>query len=145
MSKSPVKATQTLDEYHLTRELTPVEEILSTFESLKSSQQQLSNNDIVSVLYASKRIAKDKKFIDKLIFLYTQIKVNKPNTNVLSDREIQVLKLVGKGKESKAIAKLLELKISTIETHRKNIRKKLNLKGNGKLLQFAIVYNLMNR
>ena len=145
MSKNPVKATQTLDEYQLTSELTPVEEILSTFESLKSSQQQLSNNDIVSVLYASKHIAKDKKFIDKLIFLYTQIKVNKPNTHVLSDREIQVLKLVGKGKESKAIAKLLELKISTIETHRKNIRKKLNLKGNGKLLQFAIVYNLMNR
>ena len=85
-----------------------------------------------------------KRFIEKIIILYTQIKINKPNISMLSDREIEIVRLVGKGLESKVIAKALNLRISTIETHRRNIRKKLNLKGNGKLLQFAIVYNLMN-
>jgi len=122
----------------------PVKEILSTFKTIKKSDQQLTNGNIESMLYASKRIAQDKRFIEKLIFLYTQIKINKPNISMLSDREIEIVRLVGKGLESKVIAKALNLRISTIETHRRNIRKKLNLKGNGKLLQFAIVYNLMN-
>ncbi|VAV85736.1 hypothetical protein MNBD_BACTEROID02-34 [hydrothermal vent metagenome] len=49
---------------------------------------------------------------------------------------------MGNGNESKTIAIQLELSTSTIETHRKNIRKKLGLVGNGKLLEYAILNNL---
>lgn len=50
-----------------------------------------------------------------------------PNTDSrylkLTKREQQVLNLIGIGKQNNDIAKDLNPKISTIETHRKNIRK----------------------
>ena len=41
--------------------------------------------------------------------------------------EIQVAKLIQNGKRSKDISELLNISIRTVETHRRNIRKKLNI------------------
>ncbi|MFH0976856.1 MAG: response regulator transcription factor [Spirochaetota bacterium] len=56
----------------------------------------------------------------------------------LSDREFEVLQLMGNGLGTQKIAKQLNLSVNTIETHRRNIRKKLNLKDSDELVQYAI-------
>jgi DNA-binding NarL/FixJ family response regulator len=45
----------------------------------------------------------------------------------LTPQEIQIVDLIKKGKDTKEIADMLNASISTIKTHRNNIRKKLNL------------------
>lgn len=56
----------------------------------------------------------------------------------LSDREFEVFELIGQGKEVREIAAQLHLSAKTIETHRDNIRKKLNIDSAGDLLKFAL-------
>ena len=47
----------------------------------------------------------------------------------LSDRELEILELIGKGNEVRQIAKLLHLSPKTVETHRAHIKDKLDLKN----------------
>lgn len=54
----------------------------------------------------------------------------------LTEREMQVLKLIKDGLSSKEIAKELFLSYRTIEVHRSNILKKLNLKNTPSLIKF---------
>ncbi|MCX7826015.1 MAG: response regulator transcription factor [Verrucomicrobiae bacterium] len=58
--------------------------------------------------------------------------------DVLSDREMEVLALIGKGYGSQQIAKQLHLSVKTVEAHRANIKCKLNLRSGSELLQRAI-------
>ncbi|TKC65009.1 response regulator transcription factor [Pedobacter hiemivivus] len=60
----------------------------------------------------------------------------------LSPREIEIIKLIKLGQGNKQISAQLSLSIYTIETHRKNIYRKLNLKGVGELIQFASEHNI---
>lgn len=55
----------------------------------------------------------------------------------LTDRELQVLDLIGNGKSTSVIAEQLAVSIKTIETYRSNIRAKLNLKDSNDLVRFA--------
>lgn len=56
----------------------------------------------------------------------------------LSNRELQVLNLVGRGVSSREIAAELGLSVKTVESHRQSIKRKLNLATNSQLLQYAI-------
>lgn len=56
----------------------------------------------------------------------------------LSDREREVLQLVAEGKSSKEIAQILDLSVSTVESHRKHIMEKLNLHNTAAVVRFAI-------
>jgi DNA-binding NarL/FixJ family response regulator len=56
----------------------------------------------------------------------------------LSPREIEILKLVARGKSSKEIADSLSLSIMTVYNHRVNIKNKLNLKKNAELVRYAM-------
>jgi DNA-binding NarL/FixJ family response regulator len=58
-------------------------------------------------------------------------------TDRLSDRELEVLELIGGGKEVKAIAKALNLSPKTVETHRTHIKEKLNLQNARQVARFA--------
>ena len=57
--------------------------------------------------------------------------------NSLTPSEFEVLHLIGSGHSSQEIAKLLNRSIKTIETHRFNIRAKLNLKDGADLIRYA--------
>jgi DNA-binding NarL/FixJ family response regulator len=65
---------------------------------------------------------------------------NRPENPIerLSNRELQVLQLVGKGLSSREAAHSLNLSIKTIESHRQRIRSKLNLRSGAQLVRFAI-------
>jgi DNA-binding NarL/FixJ family response regulator len=56
----------------------------------------------------------------------------------LSDRELEVLELIGKGNEVRQIAKLLHLSPKTVETHRAHIKEKLDLKNSREVARFAL-------
>lgn len=56
----------------------------------------------------------------------------------LSNRELQVLNLIGRGKRTREIAQVLNLSVKTIESHRQRIKKKLNLASAPQLVQFAV-------
>jgi len=58
--------------------------------------------------------------------------------NRLSDRELEVLKCLVTGLSNKEIADKLFLSIRTIETHRYNIKKKLNINSIAGLTKYAI-------
>jgi len=56
----------------------------------------------------------------------------------LSDRELEVVQLIGEGKTTREIAASLNVSVKTIESHRANIREKLNLKNAPALVQFCV-------
>lgn len=56
----------------------------------------------------------------------------------LSQREIEIIKLIAEGKSSKEIAEILFLSFRTIQNHRTKIMRKLNLKKNTDLVRYAI-------
>ncbi len=58
--------------------------------------------------------------------------------DVLTDREREVLKLVAEGLATKEIAARLDISGRTVETHRANIMRKLDLRSVARLTQFAI-------
>jgi len=57
---------------------------------------------------------------------------------VLSDRELQVFELIGRGHSTREIAQQLKRSVHTIETHREKIRGKLNLRSGSELVQQAV-------
>jgi DNA-binding NarL/FixJ family response regulator len=60
----------------------------------------------------------------------------------LSDRELEVLELLGKGLGTSQIADKLCLSVKTIETYREHLKQKLNLASGQELLRYAIEWSL---
>jgi DNA-binding NarL/FixJ family response regulator len=58
----------------------------------------------------------------------------------LTDRELEVFDLVGRGLSTAAIAQQLAVSVKTIETYRSNIKTKLNLKDATDLIRFAATW-----
>jgi DNA-binding NarL/FixJ family response regulator len=58
--------------------------------------------------------------------------------DLLTLREKEVLKLIAEGKSHKEIADLLFISIRTVDHHRANIMKKLNIKDTANLTKYAI-------
>jgi DNA-binding NarL/FixJ family response regulator len=56
----------------------------------------------------------------------------------LTDRELEVLQLLGEGRTTREIAKKLHLSISTVETHRTHIKEKLHLANAAELMFRAV-------
>lgn len=60
----------------------------------------------------------------------------------LSDRELEVLQLIGDCLSASQIAERLHLSVKTIETHRAKIKRKLNLSTSGALTRYAVQWAL---
>jgi DNA-binding NarL/FixJ family response regulator len=61
---------------------------------------------------------------------------NQNGLNSLSQREIEIISFIKKGYSSKEIADSLSISVKTVEVHRYNILKKLNLKNAAALVNF---------
>lgn len=57
---------------------------------------------------------------------------------LLSPRERELLRCLAAGQSSKQIAEALGMSVRTVETHRQNIRRKLNLGGQAELIKYAV-------
>ena len=60
------------------------------------------------------------------------------NNKILTMRETEILQLIADGNTDREIAALLSLSAKTINTHRKNMLRKLNLKNTALLIRHAL-------
>jgi two-component system response regulator NreC len=58
--------------------------------------------------------------------------------HLLTDREKEVLQLLAEGRSNKEVAALLDIGVSTIETHRANLMQKLNLHSTAEIVLYAL-------
>jgi len=97
-------------------------------ELVKAIRQVLGNN-----LYVSNEVS------NKLLrrFSGQTTKAQSP-MEILTDREFEVMELIGEGKSAKEIARQLHISAKTVAVHSANIRQKLNLKSTAHVIRFAV-------
>jgi DNA-binding NarL/FixJ family response regulator len=71
-------------------------------------------------------------------------KVAHGGTEALTDRELQIFQLIGRGKSTRDIAQELNVSVHTIDSHREHIRAKLNLRSGTELIQRAVQWHIEN-
>lgn len=96
----------------------------------------LKNSSLQVVLEAIRTVAGGSTYFDKKIHLPTAGK--NTSKSILSFREKEILGLIARGKTSHEIADQLFIGKSTVDTHRKNMIRKLGLSGAGELLRYAL-------
>jgi DNA-binding CsgD family transcriptional regulator len=62
----------------------------------------------------------------------------------LTRRERQVIELIAKENSNVQIAQILNLSVGTINSYRKNLLKKLNVKNTAGLIRFAMNHGILN-
>ncbi len=68
---------------------------------------------------------------------------NRPQPELLSEREYQVLKMLASGKTSTEIANILALSVKTISTYRARILTKMKMRNNAELTYYAVQNGLV--
>jgi DNA-binding NarL/FixJ family response regulator len=104
------------------------------------------------VLVAIRRILKGEIYLSdhissKMLQQYVRGSVTGRQSPVagLSDRELEVFRLVGEGHGTRQIAEALHLSVKTVETYQAHIKEKLSLKNARELVQHAIEWNLAGK
>jgi len=100
----------------------------------KNSSKDELMNAIVEVNGGKKYICEEVKNI--LAQQELEDENGKPDLNALSRRELDIVKLIKEGLSSREIAVRLDISLKTVEVHRYNILKKLNLKNTAALVNF---------
>ncbi|HEX3685779.1 MAG TPA: response regulator transcription factor [Bryobacteraceae bacterium] len=62
--------------------------------------------------------------------------------NELSDRELEVLRLMGEGHSTRQIADELHLSVKTVESYQAHLKEKLALKNSRELVQYAVQWTI---
>ena len=105
------------------------------------------------IIKAIRTVNKGEKYYsdeikDSLFELYvndTKIDTNIKNTvsEPLTERELEILKLITKELSSSEIAKKLSVSVKTVENHRRNLYKKLKVKNVVGLTMYAVKNNIV--
>ncbi len=103
-------------------------ELLTALRSVQSGHTYLSPALAEIAMEHYVRRAQGKPGLDEL--------------EVLSPREREVLQLIGKGDSSAEIAQTLHISVRTVDTHRHNIMKKLDIHSIAGLTKFAVRHGL---
>ena len=105
----------------------------------------LKNTDEDELILAIRMVNKGKKYFSAEISekMINFMSIQSVSENVLSNKEIEVLGLISEGLTTKEIAAKLFVSTRTIETHRANILKKLEVKNTAELIKKAAKMNLI--
>lgn len=87
-------------------------------------------------IYVSEAVA--ARLIQNLSNGPSRSKAGRSKLEALTDREFEVFQWTGEGKSSRDIAESLNLSVKTVEAHRANIRKKLDIKDATALVRYAV-------
>ncbi|WP_272149428.1 response regulator [Tenacibaculum aiptasiae] len=105
----------------------------------------LKNSGIKMLSKAIVTVANGETFFDPNVafnfmndYINENVTIGKSEKIVLSNREKEILQLIANGNTSKEIAEALFIAKTTVDTHRKNMIRKLNLKGGNELVKYAI-------
>ena len=100
-----------------------------------------ASSDVLEAIRTVQRgeVYVSRPMVGKLLTRLTSTVQKSEATGVgaLADRELEVFQLIGQGRNTREIAKLLNLGDSTIETYRARIREKLGLRNTAELAQRA--------
>ena len=80
-------------------------------------------------------------FAEKMLFDFESDAEKLPHQS-LSDRELQVLCMIGKGKAVNQIAEELHVSANTVRTYRTRILEKIGVKGTSELIHYAVMHGL---
>ncbi|MDP2886579.1 MAG: response regulator transcription factor [Ignavibacteria bacterium] len=117
--------------------------------ALKAGADGYVSKDSVAteLAVALRRIAGGRKYVSEEISqnLLEKVRGEVPlmSHETLSDREFQILRLIGSGKTISDIAVQLNLSVSTVNTHRTHILEKMNMHANAELMRYAIENKLV--
>jgi DNA-binding NarL/FixJ family response regulator len=96
------------------------------------------------LIRAVEAVRKGEKFLSPLISGdLISLALAEEQTDQLTIREREVLKLLAEGKKNQEIADILFISPNTVRRHRYNIMEKLNLKGLAELVKYAIDQNYL--
>lgn len=109
---------------------------MAQMEAAGASGYIMKNSSLKVVVGAIRAVMSGKTYFDSTL-KRNESPVN-DNEVPLSKREQEIVKLVGEGKTSLEIAEMLFIGKTTVDTHRKNILKKLNLQGKSELLRYSM-------
>ena len=105
----------------------------------------LKNSGIKMLSKAIVTVAKGETFFDPNVafnfmndYIDDNVSIGKTDKVVLSNREKEILHLIANGKTSKEIANELFIAKTTVDTHRKNMIRKLQLNSGNELVKYAI-------
>jgi len=94
------------------------------------------------LIRAVQTVRKGEKYISPLLSgLLTSLAVGEKETEILTLREREVLKLLAEGKKTNEIARALFISPYTVRRHRYNIMAKLDIKNLADLVKYAISQN----
>lgn len=104
-----------------------------------------------TILAAIRRVLADKIFVsermqDQLLrrLQEGQEEIDRTAVEALSDRELEVFELIGRGLATREIADKLKLSVKTVDTHRHRIKEKLNIQSGSQLVRHAVKWSLEN-
>lgn len=128
--------------------LTMHEEEQYIFRSIEAGAMGYLTKKSVSdqLVNAIRRIYSGKRYLPEDVSEIIALKIAKGASSpldLLSTRELQVLKRIAMGQTNKEIAEEYNLSVKTIDTYRQRILKKLNLRNNADISRFAIQYKLL--
>lgn len=106
----------------------------------------LKDSAVSDIVAAIKSVAKGRPFLSpslSMLLLNRRNRANKleeekPGLHLLTPTERRILKFIAEDKTSKEIADELFISYRTVETHRTNISRKLDLQGHLALIKFAM-------
>jgi DNA-binding NarL/FixJ family response regulator len=106
---------------------------ISVPDLIKSLELISSGRIIISPLFA-------EKFLEGLSSRKTEEQVKEANPeSILSDREIEIAKLIAEGATNREIAEKLFIAENTVKVHVKNMLNKLELKNRQQLAVYAVM------
>ena len=73
-----------------------------------------------------------------------RLRMEEPSETRLTDRQREVLQLIAEGNSTKEIAKRLELSVKTVDTHRTQLMKQLNVHEVTGLVRYAVRAGIIN-
>ncbi|MBU1343989.1 MAG: response regulator transcription factor [Proteobacteria bacterium] len=107
----------------------------------------MKHETIESVIKAIRHIFAGKKYISQRVMENLLNKLGNPPVKgqespvqSLTDRELEIFQLIGKGFSSGQIAEQLNLSVKTIGAHRERIKLKLGLKTSGEMVRYAVLW-----
>jgi two-component system invasion response regulator UvrY len=99
------------------------------------------------LVQAIRTVAKGKRYITPSVAermaTYIEVDSERPPHERLSDRELQVLVLLGSGRSVGEIAGELSLSVKTISTYRARILEKTGMETNAQLIKYAVQHDLV--
>jgi DNA-binding NarL/FixJ family response regulator len=114
-----------------------VQEMTALIQRAIQLDYKIEVEDTLKIVTAYREISAHPELMDRIIHLIIVYSKQKKNIQQLSNRESQILNLIGLGLKSKEIAIMLEISEATVSTHRKNMIRKLKICGMGQLQNFA--------